>query len=320
MIDIVFISLTSFNYLHRLLSYITKPKTIETPNPNAVAEGRDKDHVSRFSGARIQNSIVSIGDLFKDMSYGPGSKSVKFPDKLLKVLEQRLQNIAMAKDPAYVDFINRTKQITNTTVFSYSDQLLRRTMGKFYGEVTKDSFKKAMKERKVEELILMFVTQATGVLRKEPSLEGDGWKIELNNQVSQFVKLIRECLRTISHVSPDLMSRLDMYTAKLAPPPNPTPAASDSGYDTASTSRDRNPGSPVISGSVADMELVRVVAALFKVPESAVQKEVDNMRKFCTEKAALMDLKVGFSTQKSWACLTVLADMSQKYRCWSFVP
>lgn len=170
-------------------------------------------------------------------------------------------------------------------------------MGKFYGEVTKDSFKKAMKERKVEELILMFVTQATGVLRKEPTLEGDGWKIELNNQVSQFVKLIRECLRTISHVSPDLMSRLDMYTAKLAPPPSPTPAASDSGYDTASTSRDsRNPGSPVISGSVTDMTLVRVVAALFKVPESAVQPEVDKMRKYCTEKAALMDLKVSICT------------------------
>lgn len=98
----IFISLTSCDYFYRLLTYIIQPKTVETPSTSAATEARDKDHVSRFSGARIQNSIVSIGDLFKDMSYGPGSKSVKFPDKLLKVLEQRLQNIAMAKDPACV--------------------------------------------------------------------------------------------------------------------------------------------------------------------------------------------------------------------------
>jgi hypothetical protein len=31
-----------------------------------------------------------------------GSKSVKFPEKLLKVLEQKLQTIAMGKEPGYV--------------------------------------------------------------------------------------------------------------------------------------------------------------------------------------------------------------------------
>lgn len=75
-----------------------QPKALDTPSASG-SEARDKEHHSRFSGA-ISNSIVSIGDLFS--SYGPHSKSVKFPDKLLKVLEQRLQNIAMAKDPACV--------------------------------------------------------------------------------------------------------------------------------------------------------------------------------------------------------------------------
>lgn len=37
-----------------------------------------------------------------------GSKSVKFPEKLLKVLEQKLQDIAMGKDPGYVQFFPRT--------------------------------------------------------------------------------------------------------------------------------------------------------------------------------------------------------------------
>ena len=155
-------------------------------------------------------------------------------------------------------------------------------MAVFYGQVMNESFKKQMKEnRKIEELILMFATHATGVLRKEPSLAGDGWKLELNNQIAQFVKMLRDCLKGLNHVSPELTARLDMYIAKLAP----SQTSSDSGYDSASTSRDReSTASPAISGSVADMTLVRTVAQLFKVPETAVQKEVDQMRKRCTEK------------------------------------
>jgi hypothetical protein len=65
-----------------------------TPN-TAASSARDKDYSSRLSGA-LSSSIVSIGDLFKDLR--EGSKSVKFPEKLVKVLEQKLQDIAMGKD------------------------------------------------------------------------------------------------------------------------------------------------------------------------------------------------------------------------------
>ncbi|TRM60034.1 hypothetical protein BD626DRAFT_549942 [Schizophyllum amplum] len=189
---------------------------------------------------------------------------------MLKVLEQKLQNIAMGKDP------------------SYSDQLVRRTMAKFYTQFMVDSFKRQMKEnRKIEELILMFATHATGVLKKEPTLAGDGWKIELNKQIAQFVQILHDCLRNLNHVSPELLSRLDMYTAKLAPAASVP--STDSGYDSGSQ-RDSYT-TPRISASINDMDLVRTVAALFKVPESAVQKEVDKLREICTEKAALTDLK-----------------------------
>jgi hypothetical protein len=46
--------------------------------------------------------------------------------------------------------------------------------------------------------------------------------------------------------------------------------------------------------SVADMELVSVVVALFKMSNSEAQREVDALRGVCTEKAALADLKVFF--------------------------
>ena len=72
------------------------------PKPEVAApEGKDKDrerereHSLRLSAL----SNFSISDLFKDVRDGP--KSVKFPEKMLKVLENKLQNIAMGKDPGY---------------------------------------------------------------------------------------------------------------------------------------------------------------------------------------------------------------------------
>ncbi|KAG5652063.1 hypothetical protein H0H81_006460 [Sphagnurus paluster] len=234
-----------FNYVVRvaILSYLLTPRQVGSPKVAAV-EAREREHSSRLSAL----SNFSISDMFRDVRDGP--KSVKFPEKLLKVLEQKLQDIAMGKDSA--------------------------TMAKFYGQFMIDSFKRQMKEnRKIEELILMFATHATAVLRKEPTLAGEGWKLELNNQIAQFVKMLRECLRNVNHVSPELLSRLDTYTAKLAP----SQTYSDSGYDSASTSRDRDSISiPSFSMNIADMPLVRTVAQLFKLPDQAVQSEVDQLR------------------------------------------
>ncbi|PFH47552.1 hypothetical protein AMATHDRAFT_6645 [Amanita thiersii Skay4041] len=247
------------------------PKSVETQKTTTVEATREREHHSRLSVL----SNFSISDLYKDI--GGGSKGVRFPEKLVKVLEQKLQDIAMGKNAAY------------------SDQLVRRTMAKFYGQFMDDSFKRQMKEsRKIEELILRFATQATGVLQKEPSLAGDGWKIELNNQIAQFVKLLRECLRGLNHVSPELLTRLEGYSAKLGPAQS---AYSDSGYETSSTSRDRDSyiGSSAMAGggaSVGDMPLVKTVANLFKLSEQVLQKEVDQLRgSIVTEKAAITDLK-----------------------------
>lgn len=174
-----------------------------------------------------------------------------------------------------------------TCACSYSDQLVRRTMAAFYGQVKDENFRRQMKEnRKIEELILMFATNATNVLKKDPSLPGDKWKNELNNQIAIFVKLLRDCLRGLSHVSPELTQRLEVYTAKLAPHQQSGTAYSDSGYDSSSTNRDRDSVSfsNRISKSMADVPLMSTVAKLFKIPEHALQGQVDNISKFCTEK------------------------------------
>jgi hypothetical protein len=160
-------------------------------------------------------------------------------------------------------------------------------MAVFYGQFKVDSFRRQMKEnRKIEELILMFATHATGVLRKDPTLIADGkWNVELNNHIVQFVKLLRESLRSVSHVSTELTARLDVYAAKLAP--TERAAHSDSGYDSSSTShRDSvssSPG-PGPSLTVADMPLVNTVANLFQIRPDVLQPELEGLKGICTER------------------------------------
>ena len=140
-----------------------------------------------------------------------------------------------------------------------------------------------MKEnRKIEELILMFATTSTASLKKDPQLAGDGWKIELNNQIAQFIHILRDCLRNVSHVSPELTARLDMYTAKLAPQ-----TSHDSRYDLASASTLRvgeSSSAGGFGGNVADMSLVRTVAALFGKGEHDAQRDISALKRTCTEK------------------------------------
>ncbi|KAF8654738.1 hypothetical protein AX16_003393 [Volvariella volvacea WC 439] len=270
-----------YNYALRagILSYLMRPK----PTPDPSGYGRtssgdpSKDHISRLSAL----STFSITDMFREIRDG---KTVKFPEKLLKVLDQKLEVIAMGKDPAY------------------SDQLVRRTMAKFYGQFKDESWKRQMKEnRKIEELILMFATHSTPILKKEPSLQGDAWKFELNRHIGLFVRILRDCLRGMHHVSPELLTRLDGYAEKLAPATTMSPSTwSDSGYESSSSSNYRDSytgglGSPNSGGgsvSVSEMQLVGTVAALFKIPEHTVQQQVDQMKgSVVTERAAFVDLK-----------------------------
>ena len=128
----------------------------------------------------------------------------------------------------------------------------------------------------------MFVSTATAVLKKDPTLSGDAWKIELNNQIAQFVRILRQCLSSISYVPPELTARLDMYTAKLVP----SNAAAETSHDGArSDGSGTAPPSAVVS-SVTDMPLVQTVARLFGYTEHEVEHDLSSLKTTCTEKVS----------------------------------
>ena len=76
------------------------PKTIDANAKAAEAEReKEKEHSSRLSAL----SNFSISDV---LNFRDGSKNVKFPEKLMRVLEQKLQDIAMGKDARCVASIH----------------------------------------------------------------------------------------------------------------------------------------------------------------------------------------------------------------------
>ena len=154
-------------------------------------------------------------------------------------------------------------------------------MGLFLAALTqKDSSlrQQTLRNRKIEELILGFVTTTTSSLRKDTELGPDGWKLELNNQIAHFVRILRDTLRLVSHVPPELTTRMDMYAEKLVPQNAADVArAAGSAYPEPSTLTQS-------TLSIHDMPLVKAVGRLFDKSDDEMYKEVQAIRGKCTEK------------------------------------
>ncbi|QRW12124.1 hypothetical protein RhiLY_11123 [Ceratobasidium sp. AG-Ba] len=259
---------TLYQYCLRVayLSYLItpRPRKVEEPEPEEQPAPASKES-SRLS------ALINFADLIPTRS--DGGREVKFPKDFLPKIEEKMRGIFMGKDAAY------------------TDQYTRRTVGAFWGNFKDARFLKQMKEnRRIEELILMYVTSSTAILKKDKALEGDGWKIELNKQVAIFIRILRDALRTVHHVPPELTSRLEMYSTKLTPPKEEasTPVSAGSRRPP----RERDSWVQVASeGSIADMPLVQTVGKLFKIEDAELQKDVNAAAKICTDKAAIVDLK-----------------------------
>lgn len=158
--------------------------------------------------------------------------------------------------------------------------MTRRTIARFWTTFKDPNFYRQMeRNRKVEELILNFVTTASASLRQDPQLAADdGWKIELNNQIAHFTRIVRDSLNKVSHVPPELTQRLDMYVSKLVPA---SPAANIP--KEASTSQAEH--TPT-TATLADMVLVRIVGRLFDKTDDELQREITNIKRICTEKVS----------------------------------
>lgn len=251
------------------------------------------------------SALTSLGDVFKDSS-AAASKASRFPKDFVKALDLRMERIARGADS------------------TYSDPLFRQTVGAYYTTYAQPAFQKKLKEnRQIEEVILMFVTTASGILKKR--MEGDDWKPELNRQVGRFVGVIRDTLRTSSRQPGELLNRLDTYCAKLAEdvPPAAPPSQSSPHVQTSSLSVNQNPypsysagggiaPSPVSPASAParesmdlaalaanlsldDMPFVRAVGDIFGKTDADLRRDVASLKRTCTEEVRPIPSQSGLS-------------------------
>lgn len=223
----------------------------------------------------IHRPSASINDLMKDFSLLKDSKSTRFPHGFMSELEKRLTSVLMGKE--------RKPE--------YNDPIVKRTFAAFLNAFTEQSFRKQMeKDRRVEDLVLIFFSNATKELQKGKSPGDDAWKLMVDRHLALFVRLISLVLKDHDWVRdrPDLTSRLTTLESKLL--------AHDQDLASATSRNGGAGGSTVevivpLSYEVKDMPLVQHVARVFGLTIGQVQSDINRYKPVWTEKAALQDLK-----------------------------
>ena len=259
-------------------------------------------HVSAAQSS-VQRSSSSINDLMKDFTLVRDSKSTRFPHGFTTELEKRLTGVLMGREKRP----------------EYNDAVVKRTFAAFLNAFTEQSFKKRMeKDRRVEDLVLIFFSNATKELQKGKAPGDDAWKLMVDRHLALFVRLISLVLKDHDWVRdrPELMSRLTTLESKLLVHDQDLAAAS---------SRNGGAGGSTIevvvplSYEVKDMPLVQVVARIFGLTNTQVQSDINKNRPVWTEKAGLQDLKI-YQTHLNLSSRRTLRsvdfDLEEGYEAW----
>ena len=222
----------------------------------------------------IQRSSSSINDLMKDFSLLRDSKSTRFPHGFMSELEKRLTGVIMGKEKKP----------------EFNDATIKRTFAAFFNAFTEQGFKKRMeKDRRVEDLVLIFFSNATKELQKGKAPSDDTWKLMVDRHVALFIRLISLILKDHdwSRDRPELASRLSTLESKLLAHDQDLATQSSSNGGGGSTVEVLVPR----SHEVKDMPLVQVVARIFGLTNTQIQSDIDKNRSSWIAEAALRDLK-----------------------------
>lgn len=166
----------------------------------------------------------------------------------------------------------------------FSEQRFRRAVAFFWSSSWADkTFQRQLKEsRKLEDIILAFVSAATKSLRKEHDLADGGWKAELNPQILMFLDLLNDSMSSVGSGATELRARLTTYRSRLQ---NDNTSGSSSTPAVGTLPDDNRPTArPTFE--------LDVVLEVLPVDPAKLAEAVESLRSNCTVEAALEDLKV----------------------------
>jgi hypothetical protein len=169
----------------------------------------------------------------------------------------------------------------------FNDPTVKRTFAVFLNVIKDPQFRKSMdKDRRVEDLLLIFFSNAHKELKKGKAQDDDSWKLMADRHVALFVRLISAILRDHDWARdrPELTSRLQTMEKKLL--------AHDQDLTSNGSSSSMIEVEVPRSYEVKDMPLVQVVSRIFNVSYAQVQSDITAHKSVWTEKEALQDLKL----------------------------
>ncbi|GAB1196125.1 hypothetical protein APSETT444_005391 [Aspergillus pseudonomiae] len=237
--------------------------------PRTYPEGLEKELGGPNAVSRPKRSSTSFHDLMSDFSLVRDSKSTRFPHGFIAELEKRLTGVLTKKE--------KRKE--------YQDPLVVRTFAAFLNTLKEQSFKKRMeKDRRAEDLVLIFYSNATKELSKGKDPDDDHWKFMVDRHVALFVRLISHILKDNDWAKerPELANRLSVLENKLLS--QDQDLVQSNGPSTVEVI-------VPLSYDVKDMPLVQHVARVFDISTAQVQSDIDKHREVWTAQAALKDLK-----------------------------
>lgn len=201
----------------------------------------------------------------------------------------------------------------------YNDSVVKRTFAVFLNEFKKPEFRKGVeKDRRVEDLLLIFFSNATKELSRGKTPGDDAWKLMVDRHVALFVRLVSSTLRANDWARdrPDLTSRLSTLESKLLIHDQDLSAASQRNGGAGGTTTEVEVPR---SSAVKDMPHVLTVASIFGKTLRQVQADIDDQKDLWTAKAALQDLKM-YQTNLSLNTRRTLRsedfDTEQAYEQW----
>lgn len=215
-------------------------------------------------------------DLLKDFSLIRDSKSTKFPHGFMAELDTRITGVLMGRE----------------RMPEFNDARVKRTFAVFLNAFKEKTFRKNMEtDRRVEDLLLIFFSNATKELQKGKASDDDAWKLMVDRHVALFIRLISSILKDHdwNKERPELATRLQTLEKKLLIHDQDLSAESQrNGGAGGSTVEVEIPR----SYAVKDMPLVQTVQRIFGKDYDDVQADIIAYRPIWTEKAALQDLKL----------------------------
>ena len=166
----------------------------------------------------------------------------------------------------------------------YSDQRFRRIVASFWSSTWPDkTFQKQMREsRKMEDLVIHFVTIASKSLKKDESLVDGEWVSELNTQISMFMSLLIDSLESIVPTSTEVIHRIEAYRRHLRGTEDPASESNSRGRRGVHSDGDGQVIAPPNNAADARL-LIGTVADLFPLTDAQLREREPSLESMCTE-------------------------------------